>query len=712
MAQKAEPALTESAHRHSMKLPFSAYARCTTWWTMLTMTARRDRPASDQQLPPLPAEDHACGPCALVYPDITIDQAVRTIGGLPGAIRESISSIPPDALRQRPSPGVWSVTEYVCHLRDVYITYTIRLHRTRTENRPVIEPMLNDLRARRLRYNDRDLPAMLGELSAATEGFCEEIARTSQQDWDRIATRLPGEQRTARWLVRQAMHEGVHHLADIRRIGAQVAGTANAQDERTGHWSAANLASDVAAEAMEAAMAYLQQVDSGPVWRPIDRRDREWLVNQPLPEQSRSLPDLIGDINAHVLAYPMGNGHRRFFGWVNSPPSAAGVAVEPLAAALNPSCAGGEHAGALLERTAVRWLAELIGYPTPPGGGILTSGASMASIIALAAGRNRAARRYGVNIRHEGLWGRPPLVVYTSSEAHSCITKAVELLGMGRRSLHRIPVNDLFAMDTTALAAAIADDTGAGLVPCAVVATAGTVNTGAIDDLATIAKLAADHDMWMHVDGAYGALAAAHPALHAQFTGMERADSIAVDAHKWLGVPIDSGALLVQDPSALRETFSLVPDYLRDETADDVGWWSEYGIEQTRPFRALRTWATIAHLGRRGIGELVGRTTDLAAGFATLLENEPDLELLAPVITSVVAFRFTGKAAAEHDLDRINNDLPALLQLRGNVFLTGTTLRGRPVLRACFLNPLVTEEDLRLLIDEIRTVSAQLTDRQ
>jgi aromatic-L-amino-acid/L-tryptophan decarboxylase len=468
------------------------------------------------------------------------------------------------------------------------------------------------------------------------------------------------------------------------------------------------LAPEVAAEAMATAVAYLQRVDSGPVWRPIDPRDRDWLVNQPLPEQSRALADLISDINAHVLPYPMGNGHRRFFGWVNSPPSAAGIAVEPLAVALNPSCAGGEHAGALLERTVLRWLAELIGYPISRGGGILTSGASMASVIALTAARNRAAERRGINIREQGLWGQPPLVLYASSEAHSCITKAVELIGIGRRSLRSISVDDAFAMDTAGLASAIREDTEAGLVPCGVVATAGTVNTGAIDDLATIAQLADDHGMWMHVDGAYGALAAADLSLRANFAGMDRADSIALDAHKWLGVPVDSGALLAQDSGALRETFSLVPDYLRDDTADDIGWWSEYGVEQTRPFRALRTWATIAHLGRSGISYLVRRTTSAAADFANLVGPTGDFELLAPVSTSVVAFRFTGAARTRSDIDRINRDIPTLVQCRGNVFLTGTVLCGRPALRACMLNPLVTEDDLRLLIDEIRTVGAHL----
>lgn len=181
-----------------------------------------ENPVSREQLPPLAAEDHTCDVCALVYPEISVGHAVGVIVGVPDVVREAVCAIPEGARRIRPGPHVWSVTEYVCHLRDVYVTYTIRLHRTRTENRPVLEPMLDDLRVRRFRYNDCELKATLDELAAAAAGFCDEVARTSEQDWDRAATRLPGEQRTARWLVRQAMHEGIHHLGDIRRIGGAI----------------------------------------------------------------------------------------------------------------------------------------------------------------------------------------------------------------------------------------------------------------------------------------------------------------------------------------------------------------------------------------------------------------------------------------------------------------------------------------------------------
>ncbi|HEY9305578.1 MAG TPA: DinB family protein [Mycobacterium sp.] len=172
-----------------------------------------------ESLPPLAAEDHTCAACGLVYSEVSIDDAVSAIGSLPSAVRAAVSAIPVEARRVRPSREVWSVAEYLCHLRDVNMAFTIRLHRIRTEDRPAMEPMFNDLRARRFRYNDCDFEATLDELAAAARGFCEQIARTEEGDWDRIATRLPGEDRTALWLVRQAMHEGVHHLGDIRRIG-------------------------------------------------------------------------------------------------------------------------------------------------------------------------------------------------------------------------------------------------------------------------------------------------------------------------------------------------------------------------------------------------------------------------------------------------------------------------------------------------------------
>lgn len=454
--------------------------------------------------------------------------------------------------------------------------------------------------------------------------------------------------------------------------------------------------------AADLAVDHLAGVNDGPVWQPVDEVSRSWLSSQELPESGQPMESLLDDVREHVLKYPMGNGHRRFFGWVNPPPAPAGVLLESLAAALNPSCAGGDHAGPLLERTVVRWLAELIGFPHSAGGGLLTSGASIATVICLAAARQRASERAGWDARTDGLSGRPAMVVYASTEGHSCLRKAAELLGIGTRHVRTVPVDGEFRMDLDALRAMIASDRESGLVPFCVTASAGTVNTGAIDPLNDIADIAAANDLWFHIDGAYGALGVLSPESAPHYSGMDRADSLALDPHKWLGVPVGCGCALFRDPAAPRAAFSLVPSYLRDDNVDEIGWFAEYGPEQIRPFRALRTWGTLSALGRTGVVDVVAQTTWLARTLAGLISAAPDFELVAPVTTSIVAFRYRAS-------DDVNGAISLAVQRRGLVFLTGTRLSGREVLRACFLNPATTYDDLVLLLDEIRAVGGPAT---
>ncbi|WP_406315369.1 pyridoxal-dependent decarboxylase [Streptosporangium sp. NBC_01639] len=460
--------------------------------------------------------------------------------------------------------------------------------------------------------------------------------------------------------------------------------------------------------AAELAADHLAAVPGRPVWQPVPDEDRSWLSGQPLPTAGRPLGDLLHDVSDHVLPYPMGNGHPRFFGWVNSPPSPAGVLVAPLAAALNPSCAGGDHAGVLLERTAVRWLAELVGYPHPPGAGLLTSGTSMATVISLATARQRAARQDGWDAREAGLYRRRPLTMYISAEGHSCLRKAAELLGLGSRHIRTVPVDDAFRMDTAALRHLITADTDAGLRPFYVAASAGTVNTGAVDPLAGIAEIAYEHDLWFHVDGAYGALGVLAEGADPGYAGLHRADSLALDPHKWLGVPVDCGCILFRHAAEPRDAFSLIPPYLRDDDADELGWFSEYGPEQTRPLRALRVWATIAHLGRDGVVQLVRHTTGLARTLAAMVEAADDFDLLAPVATSVTAFRYRPPAATPDEVEALNQALPAAVQRRGRAFLTGTRLSGIAAMRACILHPATTEADLTVLLNEIRAAAQEV----
>ncbi|WP_405362730.1 pyridoxal-dependent decarboxylase [Kitasatospora sp. NBC_00085] len=469
------------------------------------------------------------------------------------------------------------------------------------------------------------------------------------------------------------------------------------EDFRAAAHSAADLVSD-----------YLAELPARPVWQPMDDDARQALLDAPLPTDGRPLTELLSAIGRDVLPYPMGNGNPRFFGWVNSAPAPAGVLATLAASAMNPSSAGGDHADVHLERAVVRWIAELVGFPHPAGGGLLTSGTSMATIVCLAAARNRAARAAGWDVREDGLAGMPPLVGYVTGETHSCVRKAAELLGLGSRHLRAVATGPDGLLDVAELRAAIGRDRAAGLLPFLVVASAGTVGTGAVDAFHPIADLCAEQRLWLHVDGAYGAFGALDPAIAHRYAGLERADSLALDPHKWLGVPVDCGCALVRDTEELRSAFSLVPSYLRDEAAGALGWFSEYGSEQTRPFRALKVWATIAHRGRDGLSRDIARCTALARHLGELVEKEGELELLAEVQTSIVAFRHRAPGLDEAALDAVNRELPVAVQRRGRVFVTGARLGGREMLRACLLNADTTEADLELLLSEVKAAAREL----
>ena len=460
---------------------------------------------------------------------------------------------------------------------------------------------------------------------------------------------------------------------------------------------------------------HLDGIADRPVFAPMTPAERASLLERPLPQDGVDPHALLALVDREIFAHPMGNGHPRFFGWINSPPTPVGVVGDLLAAALNPSCAGGDHAAIYVERAAVRWLMELVGFPVEGSMGLLVSGGSMASLTCLAAARHRVAAADGWDIRMRGLRDFPAsLVLYLSDEGHSCMRKAAELLGLGRDAVHTIPVDGDFRMDVRALRQAVAADRAAGRRPFCVGASAGTVNSGAIDPLDDMAALCQTEDLWFHVDGAYGAIGAADPSLAARYAGIERADSLALDPHKWLSVPVECGCALVRDGRLLRDTWSLVPPYLRTEEGKGFGglpWYSEYGFQQTRGFRALKLWMTLQHLGRRGVARLVHRHVALAHHLAAGVDAAPDLERVAPVTLSVVCFRYVppGWSGDAARLDALNKLLVERTQAEGRAFVTGTVLGGRYALHACVLHYGTSEADVDALLEIVRETGARLS---
>jgi aromatic-L-amino-acid decarboxylase len=455
---------------------------------------------------------------------------------------------------------------------------------------------------------------------------------------------------------------------------------------------------------------HLAALPSQPVWRPMPDHLRKELLNMPLPDQPAALEELVATTSRDVLPHAMGNGHPAFFGWVNPPPALAGVMASLAAAAMNPSVVSGDHADVHLERAVVRWLAELVGFPHEPGAGLLTSGGSAATIVCLAGARGRALAAAGHDVRRDGLVGAPQLLAYVPAEAHSCVRRALELLGIGSRAIREVPLEG-GRLDDAALRASIAADRASDALPALLVGSAGTVNTGAIDPLAALADVAAAEDIWFHVDGAYGAFGVLDPAIAERYRGMERADSLVLDPHKWLGVPVDAGCALFRRGDDVRDAFSLIAPYLRQDTDTPVGTFAEYGPEQTRPFRALKTWATIAALGRAGIAAQVARANSLARELAGLVKSEPELELAAEPETSIVSFRARPDGCPSERLDELNRALPEAVQARGRAFVTGTIFAGRETLRACILHPETGTEHLRILVEEVVATARALTAR-
>jgi glutamate/tyrosine decarboxylase-like PLP-dependent enzyme/L-amino acid N-acyltransferase YncA len=457
---------------------------------------------------------------------------------------------------------------------------------------------------------------------------------------------------------------------------------------RLGHRAVALVAADLAS---------LQAQEPPPVRRPVDAAARARLLERPLPSTPVEPEEILRRFDEEVRPFPMGNGHPRFFGWVNSPAQPLSVLGELLAAGMNPSAAGGDHAATYLEHAVLRWLLELLGLD-PASGAILCSGGSVANLIGLAAMRHRARPA----AREEGLAGGPQLVVYGTAEGHSCLQKAVELLGLGRAALRAVATDGQRRMDVAALRLAVAEDRRAGRAPAAVAASAGTVNTGSVDPLDAIADVCEAEGLWFHVDGAYGGfglLAAQTGGHRGLFRGLARADSVAVDPHKWLSVPVECGCAIVRNKRLMRDAFSLVPPYLRDDAA--LPWFSEFGIQQTRGFRALKLWMALQAVGADGYRREVSRQLELARALAARVRARPGLELVTDGPLSVVTFRVRRPGADPGDEDGLQRAVAERVQSGGRAFLTSTVLDGRTVLRACLVNFRTAEADLDALLDAV-----------
>jgi glutamate/tyrosine decarboxylase-like PLP-dependent enzyme len=451
-------------------------------------------------------------------------------------------------------------------------------------------------------------------------------------------------------------------------------------------------------------MDYLATVRARPPAMPVPENVAV-KFRQPLPMEPQGAEKAYQDFQENVLRVHMGlNAHPRFWGWVVGTGTPLGMLAEMLAAGINFNMPGGPFAPVMIENQVLAWLKEMLGYPVDASG-LLVSGGSEANLIGLAVARNARA---GFNIRKLGQQAAPrKMTLYCSEETHSSVQKAVELLGLGDESLRRIPVDDDYRIETEALEEAIRKDRVAGHQPFCVIGNAGTVNTGAFDDLKVLADVCSREGLWFHIDAAFGAWTALSPKLRHLVAGMDRADSLAFDLHKWMYMPFEIGCILVRREEDHYKTFTLTPDYFGHNI--DMRMTSDYGIQVSRYFRSLKAWMSLKEHGVLKYGRLIQQNVDQAHYLAELIRASPELELLSPVVSNVVCFRYRGVGLDDTALNELNSKLPRLLMANGVAMISDTKLKGRFALRVAVVNHRSRREDFELLVRQIKQLGGSLT---
>lgn len=448
---------------------------------------------------------------------------------------------------------------------------------------------------------------------------------------------------------------------------------------------------------LDAALDKMQTASDGRVWTQMPAALKTDLQTS-LPEDGLG-PEAVQDRITALLPYGVGNTHPRFFGWVHGAGTPGNLIADIAASAMNANLGGRDHGAMYVEKQVVGWCRDLFGFPDTASG-LIVSGTSIATIIALKAARDQrldyASRTFGVK--------GAALVGYTSTQTHSCAARAFDTLGLGSDALRKIPVNDRFEIDLNALRAAIAQDRADGLTPFAVIGTAGSVNVGAIDDLEGLADIAVAENLWFHIDGAFGASGVLSKRLQPCLTGLHRADSLAFDFHKWMHVNYDAGFVLMRSEDAHRRAFSDRPDYLAPADrglAAGNPWPVEYGPELSRGFRALKIWAQLAEHGTEKLGQMVTRNCEQAAYLSELVQADPQMELLAPVAMNICCFRYVHPGLDTDALNQLNDAIVIQLQLEGSAVPSTTFIHGVKAIRVNITNHRTRFSDIDVLMREI-----------
>jgi len=451
---------------------------------------------------------------------------------------------------------------------------------------------------------------------------------------------------------------------------------------------------------------YIKQSPDRKVWQPIPAPVKEAL-DVAVPKEESSLNEVYNSFQQNVLPYALGNTHPRFWGWVCGNGSATGMLADMIASAINPTTSFGEHADLYVEKQVLDWTKEIYGFPRSSSG-ILTTGASLANILAITTARNF----YNKEIRKKGIRNiNGQLVIYASAETHSCLQKAVELLGIGSENLRKIAVDENYQVRIDLLEEQIKQDKVNGFLPFCIVGNAGTVNTGAIDDLETLASIAKREGLWFHIDGAFGAVPKLLPEYTERLKGVELADSIAFDYHKWFYVNYDVGGVLIRNPQAHKEAFEINASYLahheRGIIAGDLNF-NHLGIELSRGFRALKVWMMLKEQGLEKYSRLIRQNIQQARYLAELVQANDQLQLMAPVPMNIVCFRFYKEGLSADKLNALNKEILMQLHESGIAAPSFTVIKGAYVIRVAITNHRSKGEDFEILVNEVQRLGEHL----
>jgi aromatic-L-amino-acid/L-tryptophan decarboxylase len=457
---------------------------------------------------------------------------------------------------------------------------------------------------------------------------------------------------------------------------------------------------------------HLMTVRERAPWTPLPKSVRAALTGEPLPRTPQTAESAYEDFVANVLPYTNGNRHPRFWGWIQGSGTPLGMMADMLAAGMNPHCAGLDQSSKLVELQVIAWLAELMGFPKDASG-VFVSGGTMANVTGLAVARHAKA---GFDVRTKGMYGADSrLTIYASAEVHSWAQKAVELFGMGHASLRRVPVDSDFRIRLDALREMVNADRLLGLRPICVIGTTGTVNSGATDDLAGLADFCTAQSLWFHVDGAFGALARLVPSLAPALNGIERADSLAFDLHKWMYLPFEVACVLVRDRATHEATFSVTPSYLTDEGRGVIAGglpFADRGMELTRNFKALKVWLSLKAHGVETFSRAIEENVSQARRFGDRIVRVKDVVLCAPVSLNIVCFRVAPPSMSPEQQDALNKELLLRIQETGLAIPSGSRIDGRYVIRVACSNHRSRWEDFELLASGVERLAAEIGARR